>query len=78
MKYYLPIKVTTEYLVEHQYDKDREVICEDYEPLEFGELMYKFGQEFLSVFPSGKKVFFCTEIDMGLYGNVKEGKIGWQ
>jgi hypothetical protein len=72
MKYYLPRKVTTEYLVEHQYDKDMEIICEDYEPLEFGELLHKFGEEFLSVFPSGKKVFFCKEIDKELYENVQD------
>ena len=53
--------VSPSYLRDHQYDKSVKVICEDYYPEMFDKLLWEFGEENLSEFPSGKKVFFLEE-----------------
>ena len=70
-----PEVVSPSYLRDHQYDKGVKVICEDYEPELFDKLLWEFGEENLSEFPSGKKVFFCKKVfvNVGTVGHVDYG-----
>ena len=58
---YVPQVVAASYLRDYQYEAGYVVICEDYYPQLFNDLWYQYGEEHLSEYPSGNKVFFCKE-----------------
>ncbi len=54
---YKLVKWCKDYLRDHQYDEGVKIVCQDYYPVLFREILDEYGTMELSFFPSGKEVF---------------------
>lgn len=58
---YAPTVVSPDFLRDNQYDDRYKIVCPDYNPLLFQDMLDEYGSEMLSYFPSGKEVFFVIK-----------------